>query len=225
MKFETRLTDDLWNDTCPAWSPDGRSIAFASSRDGSGDVYVMDADGTNVRRLTTDFYVSDGLDWSPDGTRIAFLVDGIRVRLVRVAGTGPVDNRDAIAAAFESIGRPTWSSDSRTIAVSTLVPFALVGDGLNQIRLHPVDPAADRWVSIFAERSAFNRHNSGPVWSPDGSLLAFAANGQLWTVDTDERGAHTTRPVAIAGDHPDSPSWERDSQHVVFQTPSRLRRA
>jgi len=62
------------------------------------------------------------------------------------------------------------------------------------------------------------------VWSPDGSRLAFAANGQLWTVDTDERGTQPTRPQAIAGDHPDSPSWEGDSQHLVYQTPGGLRR-
>jgi TolB protein len=56
----------------PAFSPDGRQIAFGSSRDGDFDLYVMNADGSEVRRLTK----SPGLDmrpaWSPDGRRIAF---------------------------------------------------------------------------------------------------------------------------------------------------------
>jgi Tol biopolymer transport system component len=47
-----RLTDDPGSDIEPAWSPDGTRIAFASNRDGDWDIYVMDADGGNVRRLT-----------------------------------------------------------------------------------------------------------------------------------------------------------------------------
>src|SRR5436309_6056335 len=55
----------------PSWSPDGRRIAFASFRDGSGsDIYVMNADGSQQTRLTFDGQ-SDQPAWSPDG-RIVF---------------------------------------------------------------------------------------------------------------------------------------------------------
>ena len=64
------LTDDPASDTHPAWSPDGRQIAFSSARAGGG-IYVMDANGRNVRRLT--FFEEDqGPAWSLDGRRIAF---------------------------------------------------------------------------------------------------------------------------------------------------------
>ena len=76
--------DDGWaDDRYPSWSPDGQRIAFGARRDGhfenkfavTYEIYVMDADGGNQRRLTenrnNDWYPS----WSPDGQRIAFMAD------------------------------------------------------------------------------------------------------------------------------------------------------
>ena len=61
------------NGNAPAWSPDGAKIAFDSFRSGlRADVYVMNADGTDVRRLTTDPADDVHPAWSPDGTRIGF---------------------------------------------------------------------------------------------------------------------------------------------------------
>ena len=73
---EQRLTENQNNDWNPAWSPDGKRIAFASDRKGdliSFDIYVMDPDGGNQRRLTNNPRYSDNSpSWSPDGERIAF---------------------------------------------------------------------------------------------------------------------------------------------------------
>src|SRR6187431_248232 len=57
----------------PAWSPDGRKLAFVSRRDGNAEVYVMNADGSGLRNVTGT--PSDDLDpaWSPDGRAIAFV--------------------------------------------------------------------------------------------------------------------------------------------------------
>jgi TolB protein len=57
----------------PAWSSDGRRIAFGSNRDGDCEIYVMDADGKNQRNLTENPAEDWGAAWSPDGQRIAFV--------------------------------------------------------------------------------------------------------------------------------------------------------
>ena len=70
---EQRLTNNRNNDWHPVWSPDGKRIAFASSRKGNFDIYVMDADGGNQRRLTNSSHYDGVPSWSPDGQRIAFM--------------------------------------------------------------------------------------------------------------------------------------------------------
>ena len=59
-------------DSAPAWSPDGRQVAFESNRDGDTDIYVMNADGTDVRQLTHNTIHDEGPAWSPDGRQLAF---------------------------------------------------------------------------------------------------------------------------------------------------------
>jgi Tol biopolymer transport system component len=64
----TRLTNDPAGDLAPAWSPDGRRIAFVRNR----EIVVMNADGTGVTQLTDGRCCSDNPAWSPDGRSIAF---------------------------------------------------------------------------------------------------------------------------------------------------------
>ena len=66
-----RLTQEGKHNFSPAWSPDGRKIAFTSDRSSSFQIWVMKADGTNPRQLTTEGE-NDGPTWSPDGKRLAF---------------------------------------------------------------------------------------------------------------------------------------------------------
>lgn len=115
----TQLTDnDAW-DGEPAWSPGGERIAFHSNRDGDGvfDLYLMDADGTNVERLTENAFSPA---WSPDGATIAF-------------GREPLDGGDrnlwtidVESGSEQSIARgdawddePAWSADGTRILFSS----------------------------------------------------------------------------------------------------------
>src|SRR5438067_11646317 len=63
-----------------------------------------------------------------------------------------------------------------------------------------------------------------PILSPDGNEMAFVTEDRLWTVPMDGAGGATGPPRDITADHPESPRWEGDSQHLVYQTPLGLRR-
>src|SRR5215207_9279794 len=67
-----RLTDAKGLDGCPAYSPDGQTIAFCSERTGKYEIWVMTADGSNQRQLTQRKYDAFLPDISPDGRRVAF---------------------------------------------------------------------------------------------------------------------------------------------------------
>jgi TolB protein len=68
-----RITEHPLTDTSPAWSPDGYEIAFTSDRDGSTDIYLMNADGSDLRPLTYFPSLETMPTWSPNSERIAFV--------------------------------------------------------------------------------------------------------------------------------------------------------
>lgn len=117
----TRLTDRPGSDGWPAWSPDGASIAFTSERDDCAflpapqecwsagpmdeyrDVWVMDADGADQRRVTSE--ISQFVAWSPDGRYL--LVSGRALFVIRPDGTGRLELRaDGIDLPLGGI--PDW---------------------------------------------------------------------------------------------------------------------
>ena len=83
-----RLTNHPFEDRAPAWSPDGRRIAFYSNRDHQAGIFVMDADGANLKRLTIGFH--DYPTWSPDGKQIAIWIAGDPpgIGVMRASGRG-----------------------------------------------------------------------------------------------------------------------------------------
>ena len=71
-KQAKKLTRNGVHDYAPAWSPNGKKIAFTTQRDGNPEIYVMNANGANPTRLTTNTVFDQKPAWSPDGKRIAF---------------------------------------------------------------------------------------------------------------------------------------------------------
>jgi TolB protein len=135
----------------PAWSPDGKRIAFTSERDGDREVYVMNADGTNPVRLTTTAGFDENPSWSPNGTRIAFdsMRDGnLEIYVMNVDGSGVVRVTDH--PAIDAI--PAWSPDGKRIVFVSeriakgqrrLFSVTLAGGGTKQVTRGAYDMSPD----------------------------------------------------------------------------------
>jgi len=190
----------------PAWSPDGTRIAFASAREGSFDIYVMNADGTGSTRLTTSKVNDRRPSWSPDGTRIVFArsVDESRLFVMNEDGTGARRVTDDAAPESE----PAWSPDGEWIAY---------------VRRQPETDVREIWLvrPDGSERRRLTRLDAvayTPAWSPDGARVAFSANRgddryAIWTIGIDGTGL---RRVTPAGVDAFEPAWSSDGAVLAF---------
>lgn len=219
-----RLTDDPFVDVEPVWSRDGRRIAYASDRAGTIDIWIRDMDSGVERRATMLPGAETTPSWSPDGTRIAFTsVLGLDMwlQVVDVATGESRLLRDDLFAP----GRASWSPDGSTIAVSVLTPYSTrFREGQNEILLQPVDGGEPRRVTAAKHRGMGARTLDGPVWSPDGRMMAYVSDGVLWTVEVDEGGDPIAPPDRLTNHHADAISWTGDSRAIVYQTVDGLRR-
>ncbi len=162
----TRLTTDAGRNLSPAWSPDGRRIAFSATFDNQNDdIYVMNDDGSEIVNLTTSpsgaNYFNNFPAWSPDGRRIAF---SSRWGANPGIYTMNADGSDVIRLTnFGEDSNLAWSPDGRRTAFSSYRGgqsgiYVMNSDGSGIMRMtNPPDEDIER----------------RPIWSPDGRHIVF----------------------------------------------------
>ena len=199
-------------DFAPDWSPDGRLIAFESSR-GGGGIYLIDSSGHGLRRFLRG--EASDVEWSPDGRRLAFVgKDGVYA----VSATGGRAMRVVHGKVFSL---PAWSPDGRRLAIVKEEPdfsTAIYTVGLDGRGFRRLLPRYHGAVGDARPGSPGALSETDPAWSPDGRSIAFqAGDGQIVTA----RIAAGRRRV-IAGEGAYEPAWSPDGRLIAYQNQGEL---
>lgn len=215
----------------PAWSPDGRRIAFARvsgspSGCGVGDIYVMDVDGSNVTQLTTNSLgtVATEPTWSPDGTRIAYTLgqqdatcnDGdSEIWMMNADGTGQTAVTSGGIGIYNGDGEPAWSPDGTKIAFT-----GWRGASGNQLfGIFTINPDGSGITRLTGYPISFV-HTYSPAWSPDGQRIAYersdawTGSDEIWVMNADGSGHTAVTQNGFLTNW--SPAWSPDGQQIAF---------
>jgi Tol biopolymer transport system component len=196
----------------PAWSPDGRQIAFSRDIGFTPYLYVMNADGSGQRRVTQEPMQVYGASWSPDGRRLTFAsgttgMGNVWIYVVNVDGSG-----------LQQLTRdwgdePAWSPDGQRIAFMNYrderprggrrwqkVMYVMNADGSGRRTL--------TWLS---------NSDGSFSWAPDGQRIAFVSdrdgNDEVYVLNVDGSGLRNlTRNPARDG----HPVWSSDGRTIGF---------
>lgn len=216
---QRRLTNNSGADSYPAFSPDGRKIAFVSqTAAGSFVIKLMNADGSDQTDVTPIDFVNSpspwlesdfSLSWSPDGRKIAF-EEMNEIFTVNIDGTERTNLTNNVANDWS----PSWSPDgSRILFVSSRetywAMYTMKPDGSDVRALPGTDPYL--W-------------DTSPSWEPAGNKIAFVAAGEdgpsiIMTADADGTNRQLFDNTVVLGYYGarNNPRWSSDGKKIAFQ--------
>jgi TolB protein len=184
------------SNSAPAWSPDGKVLAVSLSREGGSQIFLVNPDGSGVRRITTSSAIDTEPRFSPDGKWIYFTSDrGGSPQIYRMASTGGEAQRVTFEGSYNVSPRP--SPDGRSLAYVTR------NSGRFQVALQDL---GNRQVQIITPD---DDRDESPSFAPNGRMILLATvvggRGLLSAVSAD--GRFKQRLSAAAGGDVREPAW------------------
>lgn len=187
---------DKQHNFLPVWSPDGTKIAFMSNRDGNSELYVMNRDGSNVRRLTNHPANDVTPTWSPTGQQLAFTSDRTGNPNIWIMNADGSQQRQLTRESHAD--RSTWSP----APFNEIAYTAQSGGGFN-IRVYDFSTGSTKTITDSIGT------NEQPSFSPNGRHIAFsstrAGKVQIFTI---ARDGNDLRQITRVGNNR-YPNWSR----------------
>jgi eukaryotic-like serine/threonine-protein kinase len=218
--------DSKEDDWGPAFSADGRQIAFRSER-GGGGIYLMEATGESVRRLT-DF----GYDpsWSPDGSEIVVATEGViqsgwRVEVSQLWVVSTTDGKRKRLLTKGDAVNPVWSPEGTRIAY-----WGVVGTGKPPavrtiLASGPEEGGIVPLIEATGEPDSSGETGREPAWSADGRTIYFSSlrsgTPNIWRVPVEPktgRALGRVEPVSVPASWASRPSLSRQGTLLAFQS-------
>jgi Tol biopolymer transport system component len=225
-----RLARRLAGNHSTAWSPDGRKLVFAIQLRGSAglcrragacnnELFLINADGSGLRRLTRNAVADGDAVWSPDGRKIAFLSwrhgTGSDVFVMNADGS---DQRNLTRKPGNEVA-PAWSPDGRTIVFSAVPPAQPLWVGGSRSASGPYRDVYVMNADGSDQRNLTHTQEAeewAGGWSPDGRTIAFAAydgqSNRIFVINADGSGKR-----ALTHDITETfTSWSPDGRKIAF---------
>jgi Tol biopolymer transport system component len=209
-------------ETQPAFSPDGRWIAFRSERDGGG-IFVMSAGGGSVRRVSSRGW---NPAWSPSGREILYATEGVedphvRRQSSRLVRCNLATGEQRVVVAGDAV-QPSWSPHGWRIAYWG-VELPRARRLIWTVLADPADPADANSSAAPVPVTKGASLDWNPVWSPDGRVLYFVSDRSgimnLWRVAIDERSGRVLgepEPVTTSAQAGMMPSIASSGRSIAF---------
>ncbi len=207
-----KLTDNTWQDEYPVWSPDRKKIAFSSNAKGNYDIFIMDADGSNIEQITSSSNKEETPAWFPDNKTIAYTKNmggAFRSRdYIFMIDIHTKRNKKIITDYNRTHIIPWISPDS------SLVTFT----GKRTLGWDVALYDFERKEAEFLEEGGKSCRGR---FSPDGKKIAYVSSkadgkGDIWLMNPD--GSQKTRLTKRDDTYDYFPSWSPDGKFIVFNS-------
>jgi TolB protein len=171
-----RLTNTSADDRDPAWSPDGRTLAFVTNRDGAWELYLMDIIDKQTRRLTFSPSYVGSPAWSPDGEFLvyeAYLNNNLDLYILSIDQTGPCAEPCQVTSQPGPDFEPAWMPVRPDGTGGRLIAYSSIRGATQDIFIIDLDNPND--AAAVNLTNTPNVDESRPAWSPDGRRIAYTA--------------------------------------------------
>jgi Tol biopolymer transport system component len=190
----------------------GGKILFVSQRDGNLELYSMNADGSQQKRLTNTKQNEQCADWSPDGSQIVYSrTDDFQIYTMAADGS----RQKKISSGNNITSNPSYSPDGKRIAYASLQRS---GNTVKQANIRLVNANGSNGKDLIPKSDFL--FVSDPEWTADGTTILFVASKQasgkafLYTINVDGTGLKQLFSQSVSTKA--SPRWSPDGSQILF---------